>query len=291
MDDTQIKQTLCMFLACMYTASLSVALRLQCKVFGQDRYLEMSYYLISFFFASRVMFCFCLAFADIPDLVIFLRFNPDFFEVTIASMLTYLWQRVIWNIDDSSHAAKLKVSIGYVVFNLAFIAGILGSHIYFLFALPETEAMAFSYSSNAVTYMSVAIIIPVLYTKFAQKLSKVGAIAKDVKEKSLLTTILVSGTCFFRSLYNAWGAVEIWGEGVEPVILLSDSSVTNMGLYTMYNFIVDILPVIVMMLMLRKLSSCQTELQINSDLHSIWKEEYTETSTRTYNLKTVMPID
>mmetsp|Transcript_28911 Transcript_28911/g.51594 ORF Transcript_28911/g.51594 Transcript_28911/m.51594 type:complete len:97 (+) Transcript_28911:60-350(+) len=96
MDDTQIKQTLCMFLACMYTASLSVALRLQCKVFGQDRYLEMSYYLISFFFAckaysARVMFCFCLAFADIPDLVIFLRFNPDFFEVTIASMLTYLW--------------------------------------------------------------------------------------------------------------------------------------------------------------------------------------------------------
>lgn len=87
---------LCMVLAALYMSALALSVRLQCKLFNLNRFLEMSYYLISYFFActpylARMLFCISLAYISNTYLIVFLRFNPDVFEVTIGSMVAYLW--------------------------------------------------------------------------------------------------------------------------------------------------------------------------------------------------------
>lgn len=96
MDETLLKQVLCIALGVLYCIATSLSVKLQCKMFNVNRFLEMSYFLITFFFAckthsARAMYCLSLVVLQNCFVIIFLKFNPDVFEVTIGAMLCYLW--------------------------------------------------------------------------------------------------------------------------------------------------------------------------------------------------------
>jgi hypothetical protein len=96
MSDTEVKQTLCMVLVLIYLCSLGVSIKRQKDFFNSNRFLEMSYFMISYYFCSmaqsgRLFFGLCFAFSDCLYLVIVARFFPDPILVTICSMLAYLW--------------------------------------------------------------------------------------------------------------------------------------------------------------------------------------------------------
>jgi hypothetical protein len=52
MNDIEVKQVLCSVLASMILASFLCSVRLQVQHFNSNRFLELSYYLVSFYFAS-----------------------------------------------------------------------------------------------------------------------------------------------------------------------------------------------------------------------------------------------
>jgi hypothetical protein len=96
MDDIEVKQVLCMVLAFLNLASFLYCVRLQVQHFNSNRFLELSYYLISFYFAStshtvRLIFVICFAFTDVVYLILILRFAPVIHSFMINSMLAYLW--------------------------------------------------------------------------------------------------------------------------------------------------------------------------------------------------------
>lgn len=96
MDETAQLQCLVMLLGGIYTLAMCYSIRLQYKTFNECRYLEMSYYLTSFFFActsysARAIFCCFYAFSSNTHISSILRFVPDAFIFPIASMLAYLW--------------------------------------------------------------------------------------------------------------------------------------------------------------------------------------------------------
>jgi hypothetical protein len=96
MDDIEVKQLSSMVLAPLYLVSFMCSVKHQVQHFNSNRYLELSYYLISFYFAStshtvRVMFGISLAFTDVVYLILILRFAPDVHFFMINSMLAYLW--------------------------------------------------------------------------------------------------------------------------------------------------------------------------------------------------------
>jgi hypothetical protein len=52
MDDIEVKQILCMVLASLNLVAFLCSVKHQVQHFNSNRFLELSYYLISFFFAS-----------------------------------------------------------------------------------------------------------------------------------------------------------------------------------------------------------------------------------------------
>jgi hypothetical protein len=96
MDDTEVKQVLCMGLAGLYLVSFMYSVKLQVRNFNSNRFLELSYYLISFYFGStsqpvQLIFLISFAFTEVVYLILVLRFVPDLHMFTISSMLAYLW--------------------------------------------------------------------------------------------------------------------------------------------------------------------------------------------------------
>lgn len=120
-------ETLCCFLALTYLFSLLISIKGQIRHFNRNRFLEMTYYLISFFLAgdvytARVIFCVIYASTDNVRAIIIAEFAPDVLTITICSMLTYFWYTVIWSLEETTPSVKLKISIAYAVINLALIA-------------------------------------------------------------------------------------------------------------------------------------------------------------------------
>jgi hypothetical protein len=91
-----IKLTLCALLGLSYALALVYSVRLQIKHFGLNRFLEMSYYLVSFYFLSKVSsakLIYCVVFSlDVStSAVVIAQLLPSVFLFGVCSTVTYLW--------------------------------------------------------------------------------------------------------------------------------------------------------------------------------------------------------
>lgn len=71
-------------------------MRRQVKHFNRNRFLEIAYYIISFYFSSkrslvRIVYCILLALRFDLIFVIALELIPNTLVFTICSVMTYLW--------------------------------------------------------------------------------------------------------------------------------------------------------------------------------------------------------
>jgi hypothetical protein len=111
------------------------SVRQQCKHFGSNRLLEMTYYVTTFYLSSMdstarlgqgvvyildISTNWCAITLLLPDALLF----------SICSMLTYYWYNlsrvtVIWTFDDSSRTHQQGVAWAYLVTNFVVIVGYL----------------------------------------------------------------------------------------------------------------------------------------------------------------------
>lgn len=96
MEEFDLKHILFLLLAVAYSLAFLQSVILQVRVFNTNRFLEMSYYIISFYFACMFYkgstgFAAGLVFSGNYYIITPLRFLPDIFEVPVCAMLSYFW--------------------------------------------------------------------------------------------------------------------------------------------------------------------------------------------------------
>mmetsp|Transcript_1861 Transcript_1861/g.3985 ORF Transcript_1861/g.3985 Transcript_1861/m.3985 type:complete len:282 (-) Transcript_1861:1306-2151(-) len=265
--DLILLEVFCGALCLVYIVSMYFSIKNQVKHFNQNRFLEMAYYVISFFILARIVFCIIYATTDNLTSIIVSEFAPDVFCVTICSMLTYFWHTVIWNLRDVDYKVKLRTSKIYAVMNLVLIA------VHYI-----VQAIVFvvmSYKNAILVCLVLAscqniiniVHLPYRCYMFLRSIDDIRINTRELKRQSLLTAFIIVISCFYRLIFCLTSfSILVCCISEQDMFIIKYESLEYASLFLFFQVLSDVLPINAVIFMLRRLDLSVGSLYLRQEM-------------------------
>mmetsp|Transcript_9834 Transcript_9834/g.19452 ORF Transcript_9834/g.19452 Transcript_9834/m.19452 type:complete len:238 (-) Transcript_9834:276-989(-) len=205
-DETQMipKDICCGLLFVCYLFTLCWSLKQQHKHFGKSRFLEMCYYVITFYLGSNphaARLVYVLVFVlDLNIVVVALaEFLPNVLIFCICSMVTYFWVTIIWSLDESSKVYQTAISRAYAIVNLVTIAVYAGVQIGLFASLRHFMATEFIMITSSCLYILCSIEVWYVARKLNHTYLMSNLNTKHMQTVSVYSKWFVVLVCLARS--------------------------------------------------------------------------------------------
>eukprot|EP00359_Climacostomum_virens_P009712 CAMPEP_0204917102 /NCGR_PEP_ID=MMETSP1397-20131031/14782_1 /ASSEMBLY_ACC=CAM_ASM_000891 /TAXON_ID=49980 /ORGANISM="Climacostomum Climacostomum virens, Strain Stock W-24" /LENGTH=253 /DNA_ID=CAMNT_0052089857 /DNA_START=145 /DNA_END=906 /DNA_ORIENTATION=- len=240
---------------------------MQVKHFNQSRFLEMEYYIISFYFLIRIIYSIVLGVGADIRITLALELVPNTLVFTICSVMTYLWVTIIWEFEPSWEDRKLLIARMYAGVNLTMIGAFLIALVasYILVGLIEATLL-FLFLSMAV-YLTIALFVFLIGRKLFQVLRHLTVNSSAIAKNTKSAIIIVCIGCMVRATTSLGLAIILIMSGEpEAFIGASELKFSMTALHVLYMIFVDIILIIAITHLLEAIDLRKTTLLINKML-------------------------